>query len=77
MRWQKKTPRSQRGSFESYRVRTNIKGKEIGDDLYRSSETPLKRKLITLSKIKYDIKSTDLEVMMNEIARLCLPRVNI
>ena len=69
--------RQKKGEFESYRERTNIKGEEIANDLYRSCETPLKRKLITSSKIKEDIKSTDPKVMMDEIKRLCLPRVNI
>ena len=64
------------GEFESYRVRANIKGEEVADDLYRFCETPLKRKLITSSKVKEDIKSTDPEVMKQEIERLCMPKVN-
>ena len=68
--------RRKMGKFESYKVRCNIKGEEVADGLYRFCETPLKRKLITSSKVAKDIKSTDPEVMKKEIERLCMPKVN-
>ena len=39
-------------------------------NLHRYCETPLKRKLITSSKINDNIKATDPKVMMDEIERL-------
>ena len=59
-----------RGEFQIYQERTDIKVEDIADDLYRSFETPLKRKLITLSKINDNIKTTDPKVMMDKIERL-------
>ena len=65
--------RRKMGKFESYKVRCNIKGEEVADGLYRFCETPLKRKLITSSKVAEDIKSTDPEVMKKVHA---MPKVN-
>ena len=57
--------RRKRGEFQSYQERTDIKGKDIVDNLHRCCETPLKRKLITSSKINDNIKTTDPKVMMD------------
>ena len=64
------------GKFESYKVRCIIICEEVANNLYSFCETPLKRKLITSSKVAEDIKSTDPEVMKKEIERLCMPKVN-
>ena len=68
--------RRKMGKIESYKVRSTIIGEEVADNLYRFCETPLKRKLITSSKVAEDIKSTNPEVMKKEIKRLCMPKVN-
>ena len=68
--------RRKKAEFKSYQERTDIKGEDIADDLYRSCEMPLKRKLVTLSLICENVKQTDPTVMMDKIERLCLPRVN-
>ena len=39
--------RRKRGEFQSYQERTDIKGKDIVDNLHQCCETPLKRKLKT------------------------------
>ena len=49
----------------------------MADNLYRSCETLLKQKLLTSNLIDKNVKKTDPEVMIGEIERLCLPRVNI
>ena len=53
--------------FDYYKVRCNIAAEEVSDDLYRFCETPLKKKLISSSKIAQDIKFTDPEIMKTEI----------
>ena len=45
--------------FDYYKVRCNIAAEEVSDDLYRFCETPLKKRLISSSKIAQDIKFTD------------------
>ena len=62
--------RRKRGEFQSYQERTDIKGKDIVYNLHWYCETPLKRKLITSSKINDNIKAMDPQVMMAEIERL-------
>ena len=62
--------------FDYYKVRCNIAAEEVSDDLYRFCETPLKKKLISSSKVAMDIKLTNPEVMKKEIERLCRPKVN-
>ena len=65
-----------KSKFKAYQERTEIKEGDIADDLYRSCETPIKRKLVTSSKITSPIKETNPEVMWKEIERLCLLKVN-
>ena len=49
----------------------------MADNLYRSCKTLLKQKLLTSNLIDKNVKKTDPEVMIGEIKRLCIPRVNI
>ena len=49
----------------------------MADNLYRSCKTLLKWKLLTSNLIDENAKKTEPEVMIGEIERLCLPRVNI
>ena len=65
-----------KAEFSSYVERTGITGIEVSDDLYRSCETSLKRKLIASSKVKDPPKDTDRDILMNEIKRLSTPKVN-
>ena len=57
--------------------RTGITGKDMVDDLYRTCETPLKKKLIASNKINEAQKMTMPEIMIQEMERLCLPQINI
>ena len=52
-------------SSRSYQERTDIKSKDIVDNLHRCYKTPLKRKVITSNKINENIKTTDPKVMMD------------
>ena len=56
---------------------TKITGEEISNDLYRTCETPLKKKVIASNKIEKMIKMTKPEVMIQEIDRICMPMINI
>ena len=38
---------------------------------------PLKRKLITSNLVKDEVRKMDPKILMSEIERLCLPRVNV
>ena len=49
----------------------------MASNLYRSCKTLLKWKLLTSNLIDENAKKTEPEVMIGEIERLCLPRVNI
>ena len=69
--------RRKRMEFTTYADRAGISGKEEEDDLYRTCETPLKRKLLASNKIRDVPKDTDPAVMMEEIERLSCPKVNV
>ena len=62
---------------KSYATRTKLEKEEEADDLYMCCETPLKKKLITSMKIEDDPKKTSPEVMLKELERMCLPKINI
>ena len=69
--------RRKQGEFKSYVERAEISGEEEADDHYRSCDTPLKRKLIMSNKISEIPKKTKPGVMLEEIERICLPKVNV
>ena len=64
--------------FETYLDRSHLKANEITEDLYHACETPLKRKLRSSHLIdKNQLKKTDPKVLLAEMERMCLPKLNI
>ena len=51
-------------------------GEKLSDDLYRTCETPLKKKLIASNLTKVVPKQTKSEIIIQEIERLCTLKVN-
>ena len=64
--------------FETYSDRSHLKANEITEDLYHACETPLKRKLRSSNLIdRNQLKKTDPKVLLAEMERMCLPKLNI
>ena len=64
--------------FETYSDRAHLKANEITEDLYHACETPLKRKLRSSNLIdRNQLKKTDPKVLLAEMERMCLPKLNI
>ena len=70
--------RRKTSEFKSYSDRTNLEVEEIADDLYLACDTPLKRRLLASSKVnKESWKKTDPKVIIAEMERICLPKLNV
>ena len=70
--------RRKQAEFKSYSERTSLEGEKIADDLYLACEMPLKRRLLASSKINNEsFKKTDPEVIISEMERICLPKLNV
>ena len=70
--------RRKTNEFHSYSARTNLETQEIADNLYIACNTPLKRRLIASSRInKQTWNKTDPKNIMEEMERICLPKLNV
>ena len=56
--------------FQAYKVRAEIEGEEITDNLFRACKTPLRRKLVDSSRVEKVVSKISHETLMDELQRI-------
>ena len=63
--------------FQAYKVRPEIGGDEVTDDLLRACKTPLRRKQVASSRVEKVLSKMSPETLTDELQRICLPKLNL